>query len=106
MIQKTGQNMVDDCRQRKLSAQKPEDMLKSGSVASMGLLKLLSYVTIGKSGFGRSIGMKENIVQKLTSKDDNGDSYSIVSENAEERDSKVLKFFCGLFEDIVKKITK
>jgi hypothetical protein len=39
MIQKTGQNMVDDCRQRKLSAQKPEDMLKSGSVASMGLLK-------------------------------------------------------------------
>ncbi|MBR3333070.1 MAG: hypothetical protein IKG23_02160 [Clostridia bacterium] len=36
----------------------------------------------------------------------NGDSYSIVSENAEERDSKVLKFFCGLFEDIVKKITK
>jgi len=23
-----------------------------------------------KSGFGRSIGMKENIVQKLTSKDD------------------------------------
>jgi hypothetical protein len=41
MIQKTGQNMVDDCRQRKLSAQKPEDMLKLGSVASMGLPKYL-----------------------------------------------------------------
>ena len=36
----------------------------------------------------------------------NGDSYSIVSENVEGKDSKVLKFFCGLFEDIIKKITK
>ena len=46
-------------------------MIILSSEASKRLLKyLLSYVTIGKSGFGRSIVMKENIVQKLTSKDD------------------------------------
>ena len=30
----------------------------------------VSYNVTEKSGFGRSLGMKENIVQKLTSKDD------------------------------------
>ena len=58
MIQKTGQNMVDDCRQRKLSAQKPEDMLKSGSVASMGLLKYflkLSVIMIDKESMTMEI---------------------------------------------------
>jgi 8-oxo-dGTP pyrophosphatase MutT (NUDIX family) len=58
MIQKTGQNMVDDCRQRKLSAQKPEDMLKSGSVASMGLLKYflkLSIIMIDKESMTMEI---------------------------------------------------
>ena len=32
---------VDECQRRKLSAKNPEDMLKLGSVASMGLPKYL-----------------------------------------------------------------
>ena len=38
---------VDECQRRKYSAKNPEDMLKLGSVASMGLPKyLLSYMTM------------------------------------------------------------
>ena len=35
-----------------------------------------------------------------------GDSYLITSENEEGKDEKVIRFFCTLFEDITKKITK
>ena len=37
----SGFSPIDECQRRKFSAKEPEDMLKSGSVTSMGLPKYL-----------------------------------------------------------------